>query len=64
MTDVGKFIYVFEQAAVDKLLAGGYTLLKSDDRNLIYVFENPGDITKLKFDLSDFEFAYSDTLTF
>ena len=34
------FIYVFDKQARDMLLADGFHLLKSDERNEIYVFVN------------------------
>lgn len=56
-----KFIYVFTKEAFDKLITDGYTLLKADNENLIFVFENSGS---LKFGLTDDEFVFSSTLTF
>lgn len=57
----GKFIYVFDADARDKLLASGYQLLKTDESQEIYVFENTAE---LNFASSDFLFILSDTLTF
>ena len=56
-----KFIYVFKSDDRDKLIAMGYTLLKEDNSNSIYVFET---CDKLDFGLEDMDFVYSDTLTF
>lgn len=56
----GKFIYVFERNARDKLLAEGYKLIKSDERQNVFVFENRETHTFSE----DFAFVFSDTLTF
>ncbi len=56
-----KFLYVFSKSARDSLLAAGYTLLKSDEQNEVYVFANQMDMT---FDLADISFIRSNTLTF
>ena len=56
-----KFLYVFNKEARDRLLAANYTLLKSDERNGIYVFANQVEMT---FALADISFIRSDTLTF
>lgn len=58
---MGKFIYVFSKEARDRLLAGNYTLLKSDESNEIYVFVNQAEMT---FALSDVSYICSDSLTF
>lgn len=55
------FIYVFSTQDRDKLLSKNYNLLKSDERNNIYVFENNN---QLVFDNADMKFVFSDTLTF
>lgn len=55
------FIYVFSTQDRDKLLSKNYNLLKSDERNNIYVFENNN---QLVFDNSDMKFVFSDMLTF
>ena len=56
-----KFIYVFGKKDMETLVADGYTLVQSDSKNDIYVFENkPGK----HFSLSTPSFAYSNTLTF
>ncbi len=57
----GKFIYVFDEISRDKLIAEKYRLLKTDERQKIYVFENKECSVFLK---SDFLFMLSDTLTF
>ena len=56
-----KFLYVFNKEARDRLLSANYTLLKSDEKNEIYVFANQTDMT---FALADISFIRSDTLTF
>lgn len=56
-----KFIYVFTKEAFDKLSKIGYRILKADENNSIYVFENKRE---LSFDLPDDKFLYSNTLTF
>lgn len=59
-----KFIYVFDTASRDALLREGFLLLKADEENDVYVFEN--DVTKkaaMSFALGG-EHALSDTLTF
>lgn len=55
------FIYVFSTQDRDKLLLKNYNLLKSDERNNIYVFENNN---QLVFDNADMKFVFSDMLTF
>lgn len=55
------FIYVFSTQDRDKLLSKNYNLLKSDERNNIYVFENNN---QLVFDNADMKFVFSDMLTF
>jgi hypothetical protein len=60
----GKFIYVFDTEARDKLLANGFVLLKEDDGNQIYVF-NAGDAgSTALFEIDNISFATSNTLTF
>lgn len=56
-----KFIYVFSKEARDRLLAAGFLLLKSDDRNETYIFENN---TSLSFALDRVSTIKSNTLTF
>lgn len=56
-----KFVYVFSRAARDKLLAAGFQLIKFDERNETYVFENN---TALSFSLNDISAIKSNTLTF
>ena len=62
---MGKFIYVFDTAARDQLLAAGFQCLKADDGNQIWVFSRE-DADRLCFDYgaAGFAFVLSDTLTF
>ena len=57
-----RFIYVFDDVVKDELMSRGFVLLKSDERNQIYVFRN--DSNQQLFDLNENTFALSDTLTF
>lgn len=56
-----KFIYVFSTDARDKMLAAGYKLLKSDERNETYIFENNPSLTFAYLNISTIK---SNTLTF
>ncbi len=56
-----KFIYVFSEDARDELIGLGYILLKSDDKNTTYIFENN---KKIKFNKAKVPSVDSDTLTF
>lgn len=58
---MNRFIYVRGGKARDMLLAEHYTLLKRDEKNNIYVFENKPD---KHFDFIDIDYVLSDTLTF
>ena len=60
----GKFIYVFNQDARDKLLSAHYRLLKADEQQNIFVFENTGIHSFAAKSTDDFSFILSDTLTF
>lgn len=55
------FIYVFSIEDRDNLISKNYKLIKADDRNNIYVFDNNN---KLVFDNTITKFVYSDILTF
>lgn len=59
--EMKNFIYVYSAAARDKLLASGCKLMKSDERNNIYIFLNEG---KLSFASLDISYILSDTMTF
>ena len=57
---MNNFIYVFNTSDRDAMIAENYTLLKSDEKNNIYIFMNkPSE----KFS-KNIEFIFSDTLTF
>ena len=56
-----KFLYVFSKEARDSLIAANYALLKSDDRNCIYVFSNKMDMT---FSMAGIPCMRSTTLAF
>jgi len=59
--DDEKFVYVFSDSARDSLIKSGYELIKSDERNNVYVFENN---TKLSFALKGLSTIKSNTLSF
>nr|DAG45559.1 MAG TPA: hypothetical protein [Bacteriophage sp.] len=56
-----KFLYVFDKEARDTLLKDGFTLLKSNEDEDVYIFANKDVLT---FDLADITFVKSNTLTF
>lgn len=56
-----KFIYVFNKEARDRLINQNLVLLKSDERNSIFVFETPKNFS---VDFSEISFIFSNTLTF
>lgn len=55
------FTYVFDEQARDALVEKGFTLIKSDDRNHIYVFLNKPEMS---FALRGIKSVNSDTLSF
>lgn len=55
------FIYVFSIEDRDNLISKNYNLIKSDERNNVYVFDNND---QLVFDNTNMKFVYSDILTF
>ena len=57
------FIYVFDTASRDELVAAGFLLLKSDERNSIYIFSADD---RMSFALADGNIRYveSNVLTF
>ncbi len=55
------FIYVFTKEAANRLIAHGFDLIKSDEKNKVYVFENKQGKT---FNLAKKDFVFSNTLTF
>lgn len=60
----GKFIYVFSADARNKLLAANYQLLKADEKQNVFVFENKETLTFSETGTESFTFVLSDTLTF
>ncbi len=56
-----RFIYVFDEKSKEALLKKGCVLLKADQKNKIFVFENKMGAV---FDLKEIKFATSNTLTF
>lgn len=56
-----KFIYVFNSEARDALIRKGFKMLKEDNLNNIFVFENN---SKLNFEGCDVSYILSNTLTF
>ena len=56
------FIYVFDEAARDKLIAAGYTLLKHSDGNNIYIFAN--DCNKKYYSMLTEGYILSDSILF
>lgn len=57
-----KFIYVLSPESRDEMIAAGYTLLKEDKHNKIWVFEN-GEPSNFSLTF-DFPHVLSDVLTF
>lgn len=55
------FIYVFDTASRDKLLAAGFILLKEDAGSRVYIFKAD---SALRFDLNGMDYVMSDTLSF
>ena len=55
------FIIVFSEREKQALVELGYVLMKSDERNHIYTFENSAE---LQFDNSKIYAAYSNILAF
>lgn len=60
---MGKFIYVYNTEARDKLIKAGMKLLQSDERNHTFVFLDDDD-KNYDFALNDISFIRSNTLTF
>ncbi len=56
-----KFIYVFNLEARDKLLAENYRMLKCDERQNIFIFENKENCNFAAIGVS---YILSDTLSF
>ena len=59
---MGKFIYVFTKEAMKDLKKKGYTLLKTDEKNQIWVFSNK-DPENLNFS-SKYQCVLSDVISF
>lgn len=55
------FIYVFDADAKNKLLEMQFMMLKSDDKNNVYIFVNDDNEN---FAVDDIPYMISDTLTF
>lgn len=54
------FIYVFSVDDKNTMISNGYTMLKADEENNIYIFENSGT----KYEELGVAFVLSNTLTF
>ena len=62
-----RFVYVMKKEDKDKMVAMGYSLIKEDKRNNIWVFENKDVITFASEDeitSAGVSFVLSDMLTF
>lgn len=59
----GKLIYVFSQEDKNILEINGFTLLKHDEENNVYIFVYDESIN-CKFSLDDIDYYLSDSLTF
>lgn len=58
-----KFVYVFSVEDKEKLLNRGYTLLKDDSANNVYIFKSDESITFSALDGVE-DYVTSDVLTF
>lgn len=59
-----KFIYVFDEGTRDILIKAGYSLLRCDEVNALYVFANE-DCIKFSFsDVPKIKYLMSNILTF
>lgn len=54
-------MYVFSNEDRDKLLEIGFRILRSNEKNQIYIFEN---VDAVKFDKNSVKFVYSNNLVF
>lgn len=61
ITENEKFVYVFSEKARDGMLAAGYRLIKSDEYNGRYMFENNPELTFSHLNISCIK---SNTMTF
>lgn len=59
----GKLIYVFSQEDKNVLEINGFTLLKQDEENNIYIFAYDDSLYS-KFSLDNIDYYLSDSLTF
>ena len=59
----GKLIYVFSQEDKNVLEIKGFTLLKQDEENNIYIFVYDDSLYS-KFGLDNIDYYLSDSLTF
>jgi len=59
-----RFIYVFSSDDRDKLLSYGFDLIKSDERQQVFIFANRSDF-KFSIDIiANTTLVFSDVLTF
>lgn len=58
---MGKFIYVFTEDDKDKMLLAGFSLIRADSKNKMFVFENKNT---MNFSLANIKYVLSDMLTF
>lgn len=56
-----RFIYVFSEPDKQLLVGLGYRLLKEDNNNSMYIFENNNTLC---FSKDEVKFVYSDVLSF
>lgn len=59
----GKLIYVFSREDKNVLEINGFTLLKQDEENNIYIFAYDDSLYS-KFSLENIDYYLSDSLTF
>jgi len=57
----GRFIYVFDDDAKDKLLSAGFTMMRADSKNHTYVFAVDN---RLSFSFEEISYVATDTLTY
>ena len=60
---MNRFIYVFSKDIYEYLLNKNYSLVKADEQNNIFVFENI-ELETLNFDFDNIEYVLTDVLTF
>lgn len=54
------FVYIFTEEDRDKMLENGYRLIKSDNQNNIFIFEN----SDVRYEQLGVTFILSNTLTY